>query len=821
MDVLPAADWAGRLAALLEERDPGVLLGLTTLLLGIASRNYEGFEACVPRLVHILDRLKARDVPQDYTYYGLASPWLQVRALRVLQYFPPPEDPALLRALRDTIKRILAGNEQAKNPNKNNAVHAVVFEAVAVAVGLGDPELLTMGIGLLARFLTIREANLKYLALENLGRLSQAPEVAEAIGRHQKTIMSCLHDEDISIRRRALDLMFTTATATTAPAVVEELLAALPRADFSLREELVLKAAVLAERFPPSPEWYVDSMLKLMEIAGDATMDDVWHSVVQLVASDASLLPYAATKTLDGLKRGATSEVYIRCAAFVLAEHAQRVPGRADPIPMVEQFSLLHARFPAATLTTKAMMLTSYEKMRAASPSDADLASAVAEVMRRHATAPDAEIQQRAMEYTGFAGRPTAEAVAVQMLPPWEKRTSLLLRRLAEREGEGEEELRERPAWMQEESDAVKDTNGADAGDGIADSEKELGKEEGEELEKGVEQEEPQVPPPPPPPVPDLLDLLDLGEPTTSAEPSEEHDVTTPANGADPALAAVACLAVASPIANPFSEPAALSPMAMGGIQPLGSIVGWLHALYRSTSGILYEDVNVQVGVRMTIQSSTCQVGFYVGNKSGQVLENIVFTVPPNPAFALSLGLAPHVLEPGRQVLVPLEAVCLSSFTSLPFLQMGYTLVGGASRLAITLTLPLPVTKFCQPVDIPPSIFMTRWGQVAGAPFKLSQPLQTHATSSDVARLLSVLQLQVLDGVEDSPCAVCAACVFHCGVPQQTRQIPCMVKVEGLPDESGSVLDGRGATLTVATSDAMASDALKEVLAQQIQFLGL
>lgn len=42
VDVMPAAEWSGRLAAMLEERDTGLLLGITTLLLGIVSRNYEG-----------------------------------------------------------------------------------------------------------------------------------------------------------------------------------------------------------------------------------------------------------------------------------------------------------------------------------------------------------------------------------------------------------------------------------------------------------------------------------------------------------------------------------------------------------------------------------------------------------------------------------------------------------------------------------------------------------------------------------------------------------------------------------------------------------
>ena len=40
--------------------------------------------------------------------------------------------------------------------NKNNAVHAIVFEAVAVAISLEEPELMAMGVALLAKFLSVR-----------------------------------------------------------------------------------------------------------------------------------------------------------------------------------------------------------------------------------------------------------------------------------------------------------------------------------------------------------------------------------------------------------------------------------------------------------------------------------------------------------------------------------------------------------------------------------------------------------------------------------------------------------------------------------------
>ena len=69
---------------LLEERDLGVLLGVVTLLLGVVSRNYDGYEGLVPRLVKLLEKLRNKDVTPDYAYYGIPSPWLQVGCM-------PPE----------------------------------------------------------------------------------------------------------------------------------------------------------------------------------------------------------------------------------------------------------------------------------------------------------------------------------------------------------------------------------------------------------------------------------------------------------------------------------------------------------------------------------------------------------------------------------------------------------------------------------------------------------------------------------------------------------------------------------------------------------
>jgi len=54
------------------------------------------------------------------------------------------------------------GNEVAKN----NPQHAIIFEAVALALAMeADAELLQASVSLLGNFISVREPNMKYLAL--------------------------------------------------------------------------------------------------------------------------------------------------------------------------------------------------------------------------------------------------------------------------------------------------------------------------------------------------------------------------------------------------------------------------------------------------------------------------------------------------------------------------------------------------------------------------------------------------------------------------------------------------------------------------------
>lgn len=106
----------------------------------------------------------------------------------------------------------------------------------------------------------------------------------EAVKKHQETIINSLKTErDVSVRQRAIDLLYAMCDRSNAENIVAEMLVYLETADYSIREEMVLKVAILAEKYATDYTWYVDVILKLIRIAGDYVSDEVWYRVIQVI----------------------------------------------------------------------------------------------------------------------------------------------------------------------------------------------------------------------------------------------------------------------------------------------------------------------------------------------------------------------------------------------------------------------------------------------------------------------------------------------------------------------------------------------------------
>ena len=203
--------------------------------------------------------------------------------------------------------------EPTRNVQHNNAQHAVLFEAISLAIHLdtASPLVGTAAV-LLARFISSKETNVRYLGLDTMAHLAARAESLEPIKRHQSTIILSLRDKDISVRRRALDLLYSMCDVDNSEIIVGELLRYLRVADYALREEMVLKIAILTERYANSYKWYVDTILQLLSAAGDHVGDEVWYRVVQIVTNTEDLQEYAAKVVFEHLKAPSTHESLVK-----------------------------------------------------------------------------------------------------------------------------------------------------------------------------------------------------------------------------------------------------------------------------------------------------------------------------------------------------------------------------------------------------------------------------------------------------------------------------------------------------------------------------
>ncbi len=107
------------------------------------------------------------------------------------------------------------------------------------ATGFSVTDLHGSAIGILGRFISVREPNIRYLGLETMSRMAAIPESLPSVKRHLSTIQISLKDTDISIRKRALDLLYVMCDKTNAQPIVQELIKFLHKSDFAIREELV------------------------------------------------------------------------------------------------------------------------------------------------------------------------------------------------------------------------------------------------------------------------------------------------------------------------------------------------------------------------------------------------------------------------------------------------------------------------------------------------------------------------------------------------------------------------------------------------------
>jgi len=134
--------------------------------------------------------------------------------------------------MSDILAQVATNTDSTKNPG-NSVLSECVRTIMKIEASQG---LRVLGINILGKFLTNRENNVRYVALQALKQVVDIDY--NAVQRHKQTITECLKDHDIVIKKKALDLLYKITNEQNVKSIVKELLHYLLVAEHDFKKEL-------------------------------------------------------------------------------------------------------------------------------------------------------------------------------------------------------------------------------------------------------------------------------------------------------------------------------------------------------------------------------------------------------------------------------------------------------------------------------------------------------------------------------------------------------------------------------------------------------
>uniref|UniRef100_A0A3Q0KHN0 AP-2 complex subunit alpha n=1 Tax=Schistosoma mansoni TaxID=6183 RepID=A0A3Q0KHN0_SCHMA len=733
-------DWTVRAMHLLNDQHLGVVTSAVSLIDALVKRSPEEHKGCVSLAVSRLSRLITSSYTdlQDYTYYFVTAPWLSVKLLRLLQNYPQPEDTTVRARLAECLDTILKKVQEAPKSKKvqhPNAKNAVLFEAINLIIHMdSDPKLLVRACNQLGQFLQHKETNLRYLALESLCLLATSEFSHEAVKKHQETIVNALKSErDVSVRQRAVDLLYAMCDRTNAQAIVGEMLSYLEVADYAIREEMVLKVAILAEKYATDYSWYVDTILNLIRVAGDYVSDEVWHRVIQIVINREDVQGYAAKTVFEALQAPACHENMVKVGGYILGEFGNLIAGDPRSAPKV-QFNLLHSKFHLCTPTTRQLLLSTYMKFINLFP---EIKSDIQSVLQNDSNlrSSNVEIQQRATEYLALSRIATDDVLAtvLEEMPPFPERHSSILAKLKAKNPNTDGTISK--------SETVGESYALNSANIDHDNNHDVNRE---------------------------ADLLNFGNPGTVY-----NEVQSKPNGSSSLLVDIMGNGLASPDMNNLLH--------ASGDQYMNR-KEFTNFLTRHNA-ILYENSLIRIGIRMESCGQFCRLGVFYGNKSPHPFTVFCSQVTcPDAmdvnelakAISIELQPGPDRIEAGTQVQQTLNVECLRPFTEIVKLDVSYLCEDSKQRYA--LMLPVTLNKFLQPAEMDQATFFSRW-KLLSQPGRECQKINPPLFSLETSFLRTTTKnfgFGLLDGIDPNPNNVVGAGI----VVTSSQQVGVLLRLE-------------------------------------------
>ncbi|CCF46881.1 AP-1 complex subunit gamma-1 [Colletotrichum higginsianum] len=184
---------------------------------------------------------------------------------------------------------------------------------------------------------------------------------------------------------------------------------------------------IAADKFAPNKRWHVDTMLRVLTLAGNYVKEPIMSSFIRLVATTPELQTYAVQKLYVNLKKDITQESLTQAGAWCIGEYGDALlrGGQYEEEELVREVkehelidlftTILNSNH--ATQVSTEYIVTALVKLTTRLTDSAQL-DRIRRLLQVHQTSLDVEVQQRAVEYSNLLSYEQIRIGVLEKMPP-------------------------------------------------------------------------------------------------------------------------------------------------------------------------------------------------------------------------------------------------------------------------------------------------------------------------------------------------------------------------------------------------------------------
>ncbi|XP_065516529.1 AP-1 complex subunit gamma-1-like isoform X2 [Lathamus discolor] len=331
----------------------------------------------------------------------------------------------------------------------NEKNHGVLHTSVVLLTEMCErsPDMLAhfrkvLAINILGRFLLNNDKNIRYVALTSLLKTVQTDH--NAVQRHRSTIVDCLKDLDVSIKRRAMELSFALVNGNNVRGMMKELLYFLDSCEPEFKADCASGIFLASEKYAPSKRWHIDTIMRVLTMAGSYVRDDAVPNLIQLITNSVEMHAYTVQRLYKAILGDYSQQPLVQVASWCIGEYGDLlVAGQCEeepPIQVTEDEvldileSILISNMSASV--TRGYTLTAIMKLSTRFTCNVNR---VKKIVSIYSSSIDVELQQRAVEYNAlFKKYDHMRPALLERMPVMEKVTINGLTETVQSNGETE-----------------------------------------------------------------------------------------------------------------------------------------------------------------------------------------------------------------------------------------------------------------------------------------------------------------------------------------------------------------------------------------------